>query len=242
MKTPVKKKLFDSKIGQKKKYMEIISIFKDKIISGELKLGDKIPTEAELMEQLGLSRTPIREAIKILEAIGIIEIKRGDGMFLRGTTLNMNLNPLIMSMILQSGNIKALIEFRQYFEHMIIELVWKHCTAQEYEKLVNSCNQLETSLNLDTRAWVEMDLQFHYLVLDMTHNSFIIEIGKTVYELFRSKMENIDRKISRANTITTHKLYLKVLKDKNEKDFGRLKRKIASNYSNLYSTRPHASS
>jgi DNA-binding FadR family transcriptional regulator len=234
MEIPYNKRLFESKIGQKKKYIEIIQIFKDKVVSGELRPGDKMPTETELMEQLGLSRTPIREAIKILEAIGIIEIKRGEGMFVRRTALNMNLNPLIMGMILQSGNVKALIEFRQYFEHMIIEVAWEHYSAQEYERLVLACNELADSLNLDTKAWIEMDLQFHYLVLEMTHNSFIIEIGKTVYELFRGKMENIDRKIARENTLVTHKLYLKVLKDKNEKDFERLKRKIAVNYSNLY--------
>ncbi|MDR1625157.1 MAG: GntR family transcriptional regulator [Spirochaetia bacterium] len=228
--------LFNSKIGhQKKKYIEIIAIFRHKIITGDLKPGDKIPTEAELMEQLGLSRTPIREAIKILEAIGIIEIKRGEGMFLRKTASNKNLNPLIMALILQSGNIDGLIEFRQCFEQMIIELAWKHCTQEDYQKLVEACQRLEHALHLDTIAWVEMDLQFHYLILDMTQNPFLIEIGKTVYEIFRSKMESIERKVGREGTLITHRLYLKVLKEKNAKDFERLKRQIAINYSNLFS-------
>jgi DNA-binding FadR family transcriptional regulator len=228
----MKQVLFDSKLGHTKKYTEIISIFKDKIISGELKPGDQIPTEAELMEQLDLSRTPIREAIKILEAIGIIEIKRGEGMFLRETTSKMNLNPLIMGLILHSGNINSLIEFRQYFEHMIIEFAWKHCTEQDYQKLVDHLKIQEATLDIGTEDWIEQDLQFHYKILEITRNPFIIEIGKTVYELFRSKMEDIDRK--RGRELITHKMYLKVLKDKNEKDFEKLKQRIAVNYSNLF--------
>jgi DNA-binding FadR family transcriptional regulator len=228
----MEKIIFKSNIGQKKKYIEIIQIFKDKIICGELLPGDKIPTEAELMEQLGLSRTPIREAIKILEAIGILEIKRGEGMFLRKAASNMNLNPLIMSMILQSGNIKALVEFRQYFERMIIELIWKNCTPEDYERLLDQYKiQLNTPKN-DPVKLVEEDLNFHYLMLDITRNPFIIEIGKTVYELFRNKMIEIEQKKGDFST-STHKMYLKVIKDKNEKDFEKLKRKIAGNYSNL---------
>jgi DNA-binding FadR family transcriptional regulator len=229
--------LFNLKIGHQKKYIEIIAIFRDKIIAGDLKPGDKIPSESELMEQLGLSRTPIREAIKILEAIGIIEIKRGEGMFLRQTASNKNLNPLIMALILQSGNTNKLIEFRQCFEQMIIELVWKYCTQEDYQKLVEASQRLERASHtrLDTIAWVELDLQFHYLILGMTHNPFIIEVGKTVYELFRSKMESIERKAGREGTLITHRLYLKVLKEKNAKDFAQLKRQIAINYSNLFS-------
>ena len=85
--------------NEEKRYSEIINIIKNKLINGEILPGDKLPTEAELVEQLGVSRTPIREAIKILEAIGIIEIKRGEGMFIQKTFSGNNLNPLIISQI-----------------------------------------------------------------------------------------------------------------------------------------------
>jgi DNA-binding FadR family transcriptional regulator len=230
----MKTALFERKLGHSKKYMDIISLFKSKIISGEIRPGDKLPTEIEMVDQLGISRTPIREAIKILEAIGIIEIKRGEGMFLRQTVSELNLNPLILSLILQSGNINKLIEFRQYFEHMIIELAWKQCTENDYARLFKLYKQQDSSLDLEPEAWVELDLQFHYTILEITRNPFIIEIGKTVYELFRSKMENIARKAGPEHTLLTHKLYLKVIKDRKEKDFEALKRQIAENYSNLF--------
>jgi DNA-binding FadR family transcriptional regulator len=227
----MKKVLFEPALRQEKKYIEIIQIFKNKIISGELKPGDKLPTEVELMEQLGMSRTPIREAIKILEALGIIEIKRGEGMFLRKKTSTLNFNPLIMALILQSGDIQGLIEFRQYFEHMIIELIWKHYTDEDYQKLLEQYTIHVNTTEMDVAESVEQDIQFHYVMLEITRNPFIIEIGKTVYELFRNKMELIERK--RGRDTITHKMYLKVIKDRQEKDFEDLKDQIARNYSRL---------
>lgn len=232
----MKTTLFEKRLGHSKKYMEIISLFKSKIISGELRPGDKLPTEIEMVNQLGISRTPVREAIKILEAIGIIEIKRGEGMFLRQTVSELNLNPLILGLIINSGNIDKLIEFRQYFEHMVIELACKYCTDTDYNRLSNLYKQQCSSINLDPKEWVELDLQFHYKILEITRNPFIIEVGKTVYELYRNKMENIARKTGKKRTLLTHKLYLKVIKDKDEKDFERLKRQIADNYSNLFAS------
>src|SRR5699024_918890 len=88
---------------------EIVSIIKDNLLRGALKPGDKLPTEKELMEQLGVSRTPVREAVKILEAIGVIQIKRGEGMFITNTLSHFTLNPLIFSLIMHSNNMDKLI-------------------------------------------------------------------------------------------------------------------------------------
>lgn len=230
----MKTALFERKIGHSKKYMDIISLFKSKIISGELHPGDRLPTETEMVEQLGISRTPVREAIKILEAIGIIEIKRGEGMFLRQTVSELNLNPLILSLILQSGNIDKLIEFRQYFEHMIIELAWRRCTGRDYEDLTAIYNRQISSKNLDAAEWVELDLEFHYRILEITQNPFVREVGRTVYALYQSKMESIARQAGPEHTLLTHKLYLKVIRDQDGKDFEKLKQQIARNYSNLF--------
>ena len=64
--------LFDKKLSSSKKYYDIIELIKEKIVNGELSPGDKLPSEQEMVDQLGVSRTSIREATKILEAIGVI--------------------------------------------------------------------------------------------------------------------------------------------------------------------------
>src|SRR5699024_6323484 len=94
---------------------EIVQIIKDNHINGSLKPSDKLPNETEMMEQLGVSRTPVREPIKILESIGVIQIKRGEGMFITNPLSHFTLNPLIFSLIMHSNNMDKLIEFRQHF-------------------------------------------------------------------------------------------------------------------------------
>src|SRR5699024_12477813 len=93
------------------------------LINGSLKPCDKLPTAKELMEQLGVSRTPVREAIKMPESIAVIQIKRGEGMFITNTLSHFTLNPLILSLIMHSNNMDKLIEFRQHFEVLLMNMI-----------------------------------------------------------------------------------------------------------------------
>jgi len=94
---------------------EIVKQIKRLLLNGTLKPGNRLPTEAELSEVLGVSRTPVREAVKILESIGVIEIKRGEGMFITKKPSNFSLNPLIFSLIKHNESLDKLIELRQHF-------------------------------------------------------------------------------------------------------------------------------
>lgn len=64
-------------IGNKKNYEYIVEQIKDMIIDGKLKVGERLPTEKELSENFGVSRTSVREALKALEVIGICESRQG---------------------------------------------------------------------------------------------------------------------------------------------------------------------
>ncbi|KJS88411.1 MAG: hypothetical protein JM58_01220 [Peptococcaceae bacterium BICA1-8] len=221
--------------NEEKRYSEIINIIKNKLIKGEILPGDKLPTEAEMVEQLGVSRTPIREAIKILEAIGIIEIKRGEGMFVQKNFSGNNLNPLIISLIIHSQDIAKLVEFRQYFENMVLDLASINCTGEDLDKLNNIYNyhsELIRNKKLTDEEWADLDLEFHYAILDATKNPFILEIGKTVYELYRHNIVKLTRKYGKEQSLNTHKLYLETLKDKSKNT--ELRQRISNNYRSLH--------
>lgn len=194
---------------------KIVNIIKENLLNGNLKAGDKLPKESELIDILGVSRTPLREAIKILESIGIVEIRRGEGMFITDEISHGGLNPLIFSLILHRENIHSLIEFRQQFEVLMISTLKLKDDfnigkiESVYESQVERMHK-----ELSTEKLVEIDLEFHYAVMNETKNPFIMEIGKTIYEIIKPHMiyfkdeENIER------TLKTHKLYLDVLKGK----------------------------
>ncbi len=203
--------VFRETLRKEKRYEEIIALIKQKMIAGELRYGDKLPTEQEMVDQLGISRTSVREAIKILEAIGIVEIKRGEGMFLRRTSSQSNLNPLIFSLILASDNSRELIEFRQHFENMVIDMASRNGTGEDFGRIRDILQEQLASRELASAEWTELDLKFHYAILQATHNPFIVEIGNTVYELFRSKIEDLARRAGKEQSLVTHELYLKAI-------------------------------
>ncbi|SEA79337.1 DNA-binding transcriptional regulator, FadR family [Thalassobacillus cyri] len=199
------------------KSMEIVSMVKDNLVNGELKPGDKLPTEMELIEQLGVSRTPVREAIKILEAIGVIEIKRGEGMFITQHSSHLTMNPLVFSLIMHSHNMEQLIEFRQHFEVLLMNMIItkEHKNLDKIEAVYHSqVDRMNPSLSSEELA--DIDLEFHYAVLEETENPFTIEIGRTIYELIRPKMIHFKHSNNIERTLATHKAYLNLLKEKEE--------------------------
>lgn len=192
---------------------EIVSIIKAKLLDGSLKNGDKLPTESEMTEQLGVSRTPVREAIKILESIGVIQIKRGEGMFITNNPSHFSLNPLIFSLIMHSNNTEKLIEFRQHFEILMINIIRTKWSEEKIKKIeevyLSQVQRLKPELSPEELA--DIDLEFHYAVLEATENDFIIEIGKTIYELYRPKMIASKQSTSIERTLNTHKAHLELL-------------------------------
>ncbi|TQR10932.1 FadR/GntR family transcriptional regulator [Psychrobacillus soli] len=192
---------------------EIVSTIKNKLLDGTLKTGDKLPTEAEMVEQLGVSRTPLREAIKVLESIGVIQIKRGEGMFITNNPSHFSLNPLIFSLIMHSNNTEKLIEFRQHFEILMINLIRTRWSEEKIKKIEevyhNQSRRLKPELSPEELA--DIDLEFHYAVLEATENAFVIEIGKTIYELYKPKMIASKQSSNIEKTLKNHKAYLDLL-------------------------------
>lgn len=192
---------------------EIVSNIKAKLLDGTLKNGDKLPTESEMVEQLGVSRTPVREAIKILESIGVIQIKRGEGMFITNNPSHFSLNPLIFSLIMHSNNTQKLIELRQHFEILMINIIRTKSSEEKIKKIAEVYHSQAQRLKpeLSSEKLADIDLEFHYAVLEATENDLVIEIGKTIYELYKPKMIASKQSSSIERTLNTHKAYLDLL-------------------------------
>ncbi|WP_090087499.1 FadR/GntR family transcriptional regulator [Lentibacillus persicus] len=209
---------------------EIVKIIKDNLLNGNLRPGDKLPTEKELMEQIGVSRTPVREAVKILEAIGVIQIKRGEGMYITNNLSHFSLNPLIFSLILHSNDMEALIQFRQHFEVLLMNMIITkddkdiHAIENVYQSQID-----RMTTELSPAQLVEIDLEFHYAVLEATNNPFVIEIGKTIYEIIKPKMIHFKNSQSIERTLATHKFYLDLISGKREFDSTRIVQDMIKN-------------
>ena len=178
---------------------EIIDTFKEALIEGELRPGQRLPSEAELVEQLGVGRGTIREAMKMLRALGVVRIQQGDGTYIADTASSNLLNPLIFALLLEIGSGTEMVELRALIEIGSYQLAarkatpadWKRIEAAEQTYAAYAGNP-ERDINQLTR----LDLDFHLSLIEATHNQLISRIGHTVEEMFfasiRSTLANID--------------------------------------------------
>jgi len=143
-------------------------LIKDKIITIAMQPGSVI-NEATLMAETGLGRTPIREALKRLEAARLVTVSPRRGMFV--TTINIS----------DLGQIQ---EIRSVLDPLCVRLAIQRATAAEKAELRNLVNQAQAaSVNGDVTALMDLDCRFHHLLAKATHNDLLIAENEMLYDL-----------------------------------------------------------
>jgi len=158
-----------------------------------LKPGEKLPSELELSQQLGVGRSAVREAMKVMQALGVVTIRQGDGTYIVDEPSQTLLSPLVFAVMLESGMNLELFELRYMIQVGYTELAARNATPEDMVSIEKAAKLLEEQIESDPDDVEELthrDLGFHYAVLDATHNPLVIRIGRTVEELFFSTIQS----------------------------------------------------
>lgn len=170
----------------------IVESITEQLLSGHLRPGDKLPTEAQLSEHLKIGRNSIREAIKMLSSLGVVEIRRGSGTFITDKPSLPTLNPLILSLALSQRTSAELVELRQILDHGLAEIACRKIDDDTLNRLREINDQIRAeseSVQPDTDRIYDLDLQFHVAMIEVTGNALISKLGRTIYTLFFSSMK-----------------------------------------------------
>lgn len=168
------------KINRSSVVQRVIDRLTEAMLSGELKPGDKIPTEMELSEQLGVARNSIREAIKILVYIGVLEIKRADGTFVCNGFSESLIDPMIYGIILNQQNEHDLNELRAMVETGVMRLAVEKSSEEEIHQLYEKMLALKDAIFAETPDVdhiFEADNAFHDCITEMGHNAMVSKIN-----------------------------------------------------------------
>ncbi len=166
----------------------VINTIKELILRKELKSGDRLPSESELADNLKISRGSIREAMKILSAFGVVNIKRGNGTYIADSLNKEVVNPLIFSLILTDADTKELVELRQLMEFEVVRLIIKNAEKDDLELLEKTYLRMENIAekeNVDNEALVEYDVEFHKIMGYATKNKLVQKIYEFVLDFFK---------------------------------------------------------
>jgi|SRR5690348_3830848 DNA-binding FadR family transcriptional regulator len=155
----------------------VVSALSERIRSGEFHVGEKLPTESELMDSFGVSRTVIREAISRLQAAGLVETRHGIGTFLLEPQNEQQLRIRTES-ILTMLDVLAILELRISLETEAAGLAALRRTDAQLQQLRTVLDEFAENIHKKTGNAVTSDVAFHLLVATATGNRYFHDILK----------------------------------------------------------------
>ena len=152
-------------------YKQIVSL----ISNGQLKPGDKIPSERELSSELGISRQSIREALNRAEVMGLIEVRQGEGSFILSSLEGLLKPPLTVIIEKEVERIFDFLEIRKLVEGWCAEKAALEATSEELKDMKEILDKMKIVASKD-KQWEELDLELHLSIAKATHNIIAIHI------------------------------------------------------------------
>ncbi|PLX90825.1 MAG: FadR family transcriptional regulator [Desulfuromonas sp.] len=176
-------------IRPKKISEEIVEQIKAMIAKGQLKPGDRLPSERDLATMLGVSRPSVREAIMVLEAMGFLDSRQGGGTFVRALTEASITNPLAKLVEQRDPQVlRSLAEVRMGLESWSAFLAAQRASEEDIEEIRRLYQVMEQQA--DKGGWSsEVDADFHYAITAASHNSLQMHVLDSVHSLFHATIQ-----------------------------------------------------
>ncbi|MBK5243098.1 FadR/GntR family transcriptional regulator [Clostridium sp.] len=201
---------------------QVFEQIKAEIASGEWPPGSRIPSENEFVKMLNVSRITVRNALQRLIALELLEIRQGDGTFVRGFSADMYMNSLMPMLFLEKTEILEVLEFRKVIEIETGALTVERATEEDIKKLEAIYEKMEKYIDNAERFATE-DLNFHMALAETTKNSLVIKVNYIIKDILSASMSAIVRNLGVDDGLYYHKLIIEAIK---ERDMEKVKRTL----------------
>ena len=163
-------------------YSEVLDGLRRMIESGEIREGERIPTERVLAERFGVSRTCVREALGALKLSGVIQGRPGAGTYLaKASPGGIDRSDLLL---VEEGSPFEILESRKIIEPAIASLAARKATTADVARLADAMESLRVSAE-DEESLTEADRQFHMCMAEATHNRILIRTLGQILDLMQ---------------------------------------------------------
>ena len=154
---------------------QAITKIKDLIVAGEFAPGDRLPKEKELAERLGLSRNSLREAVRALTLVGVLEPRQGDGTYVTSLEPELLLaGTSFVSDLLTGPTLRELYEVRRILEPAATALAAPRLDDEDFETLEESLERMDTADT--TQAFIDADVDFHRVIVNACGNATLASL------------------------------------------------------------------
>jgi GntR family transcriptional repressor for pyruvate dehydrogenase complex len=168
----------------------IVEQIRGAILSGELKIGEQLPSEKDFSKHFGVSKSSLREAYRALEAYGLLEIRQGmaGGAFIKEVDLTTVKDSLVNYFFFQNPGLREYTQIRTFIEPQIVKICAEKATAEDIEYLENNILTMEQEPGGESFL-SDLDIAFHKKLVDITGNKII----SLVVESVQTALINIKR-------------------------------------------------
>lgn len=219
---PEKKNLLKKQLHKDSVVNQVVKQITDSIIAGDLKPGDKLPTEPELCESFGIGRNSVREAIKILEAYGVVYIKRAEGTFVNDSYNHKMLDPMLYGILLDKNLRINIIQVRKVLDTGMLYQIISMITDEKMDKIQQEFESLKTVVlgeGVAAKQVLQADVDFHRALVESTGNPILCNMHEYVDRITTPSREKTVELVLEKNQaekfILLHQKIINLLLEKN---------------------------
>jgi GntR family transcriptional regulator, transcriptional repressor for pyruvate dehydrogenase complex len=163
---------------------EVTNVLLERLLAGELRRGSRIPSERALAEALGVGRSAIRESLKSLTMLGLLEVRQGDGTYL--SARHSSLLPQIVQwgLLLEERSLEDLIEARRHLEITLAGLAASRRTPDDLTALKDALQTMRGTQGMHEQ-YAEADMSFHLAVAAASQNTVLSDMLQAIRQLLR---------------------------------------------------------
>jgi GntR family transcriptional repressor for pyruvate dehydrogenase complex len=192
-------------------YQAVAQQLQERILT-DLKPGDTLPSERELVQMLGVSRSSVREALHSLELMGLLEVRQGVGTVVKDPSAESPFGPVADVLLQKREHIGELLDVRKWIEPPVARIAAGHITPEQVEAMESILQSQQEKLQRN-ESWVEEDSAFHYAIAAAADNSVVLRLVDVLMDLLRETRERTLQMPDRAEkSLAGHRRILATLK------------------------------
>jgi GntR family transcriptional regulator, transcriptional repressor for pyruvate dehydrogenase complex len=194
------------KIKPKKIYEEVAEAIHEMIKSGQFKPGDKLDSVQQLAENFQVGRSTIREALTAIRAMGLIEIRQGEGTYVKEFEAEQISLPLSTAILMNLQDTQNLLEVRKILEAGTVYTASEKRTEQDLQTIEAALNEMQLA-NGNEELSEKADLQFHLSIAEASQNPLLVSLMNHVSGLIGETIRETRRLWLFSEQITVDRLY-----------------------------------
>ncbi len=206
-----------SPVTSQRIFEDIAGQIRELVANGQLKPGDHLPPERELVERFNVSRNAVREALRSLELAGLVELRMGSS---GGAVLKRGNHAVVVNALSDLYHVGAILpihvtEARIWVEGVLMEVLCERITDSELDLLQQNVKEMEKAENSgDYEARSRLNLEFHAMLGAATHNPIMEIVMKAIMELMRLFVEKLGQ-TQKSYTVPSRRRLMKHLRERN---------------------------